>query len=238
MSHNFNGPHHKIWTSASTARACRIVTPGTSRPLEEHGYALVSLLALMTVIAIFALAAAPSIRQQAQREREQEAIFRGEQVAEAIRVYYSYQQRLGKVGVPGLPTSMDQLLEGVPSGTKKLQVLRASAGRDPLTVSGEWKLIRPGPTSTQMTDFTRAIMLYSENIRPATRDPQLQSQEQYMAPAVFPGSGSGLIGSSAGADDDYTGPFIGAASRSKNNSVIYYYGIGHHDGWVFTPLFR
>lgn len=238
MSHSANGPHHKIWTIAPAARDRRIVTSRASRRPLEHGYALVALLAIMTVIAIFALAAAPSIRQQAQREREQEAIYRGEQIADAIRVYYSYQQRLGKTGVPGLPTSMDQLLEGVPSGTKKLQVLRASAARDPLTESGEWKLIRPGPTSTEMTDFTRAVMLYSENVRPLTRDPQLQQQEQYMAPAVLPTGGLGLSGSQAGGDDDYTGPFIGAASRSKNNSVIYYYGIGHHDGWVFTPIFR
>ena len=39
---------------------------------------------MMTVLALFAMAAAPSIQQQSQREREQEAIFRGEQVADAI----------------------------------------------------------------------------------------------------------------------------------------------------------
>ena len=43
------------------------------------------------MLALFALAAAPSIRQQAQREREIETIFRGEEVAEGIRLYYAYQ---------------------------------------------------------------------------------------------------------------------------------------------------
>jgi type II secretory pathway pseudopilin PulG len=198
----------------------------------------VALLAVMTIIAILALAAAPNIRQQAQREREREAIFRGEQVAEGIREYYSYQSRLGRrSGIPGLPTSMDQLLEGVPSGvTKKRQVLRPSAVRDPLSDTGEWKLIRPA--SMEMTDFTREIMLYAENIRPTTRDPQLEQQQYVMAPVVLPTGGGGLPGSSSAGDDEYTGPFIGVGSRSKNNSVIYYYGIGRHDGWVFTPLFR
>jgi len=210
---------------------------GTSRRPQEHGYALVALLALMTVIAIFALAAAPSIRQQALREREREAIFRGEQVAEAIRVFYSYQEsRARRSGVQGLPTSMDQLLEGVPSGTKKRQVLRPSAAREPLSDSGEWKLIRPA--SMEMTDFVRALMLYSENVRPRTRDQQLLAQEQVMAPPVIATGLSGLSGSSPGGDDEYSGPFIGVTSRSKNNSVIYYYGIARHDGWVFTPLFR
>ncbi|PYT85816.1 MAG: hypothetical protein DMG36_27210, partial [Acidobacteria bacterium] len=48
---------------------------------QEAGYTLVALIALMTLLALFAMAAAPSIVQQAQREREKEAIFRGEEVA-------------------------------------------------------------------------------------------------------------------------------------------------------------
>src|SRR5205807_1743794 len=122
----------------------RLNLRGSTLPCEE-GYTLVALLALMTVLALFALAAAPSIRQQAQREREVEAIFRGEQVASAIRVYYSYRQGKSRVGDPAanLPTSMDQLLEGLPIGTKKVQILRPSATRDPLSDSGEWRLIRP-----------------------------------------------------------------------------------------------
>jgi len=191
----------------------------------------------MTVIAIFAMAAAPSIRQQAQREREREAIFRGEQLAEAIRVYHSYQARLRPPGgIAALPTSMDQLLEGVPSGTKKLQVLRPSAAIDPLGDSGEWRLIRPG--GTEMSDFVREIMLYTENNRPNTTDPQLKPVEGVMASAVILGGGSGLTGSAPSRDDNYSGPFIGVTSRSKNNSVIYYYGIPRHDGWIFTPIFR
>ena len=54
----------------------------------ERGYTLVALLAVMSLIALFALEAAPTVRQQAQREREKEAIFRGQQVADAIRSYY------------------------------------------------------------------------------------------------------------------------------------------------------
>lgn len=237
MNPNLYGPHHKIWKMTPGSSELRFSSPHTSRSLRQQGYALVALLAVMTVIAIFALAAAPGIRQQALREREREAIFRGEQVAEAIRVYYSYQDgRLNRKGTQGLPTSMDQLLEGVPSGTKKLQVLRASAARDPLSDSGEWRLIRPsGP---EMSDFVREVMLYSENIRPTTRDQQLKAQEQVMVPFVIPGGGSGLSGSASVRDDNYSGPFIGAASRSDNNSVIYYYGIARHDGWIFTPFFR
>jgi type II secretory pathway pseudopilin PulG len=190
----------------------------------------------MTVLALFALAAAPSIRQQAQREREIETIFRGEEVADAIRVYYSYQQgRVGR-GDAALPTSIDQLLEGIPRGTKKVQILRASAARNPLSDSEEWSLVRP--RSSQLSDFTRDIMLFAENVRPTTNDPYLKDVEQLMAPPVLPTMDRASNSSSSSDDDGSSGPFIGVATSSKSKSIINYYGIERHDGWIFTPLFR
>jgi type II secretory pathway pseudopilin PulG len=207
---------------------------------QEDGYTLVALIALMTLIALVAMAAAPRIAQQGQREREQEAIFRGEEVAEAIRLYYLAQTRNGRPpGDTALPTDMDQLVEGVQVGkTKKLQVLRASAARDPLSKSGEWRLVKP--RSTEITDFVRDVMLYSGNIRPATTDTQLRQVELLMAPPVIAGMGlkttsSGSSGSLSGSS---SGPFIGVSSESGLEAVITYYGIDHHNHWVFTPLFR
>jgi type II secretory pathway pseudopilin PulG len=225
-----------MWTSASVTLSASTADQHSSREPREAGYTLVALLALMTVLALFALAAAPSIRQQAQREREIETIFRGEEVADAIRVYYSYQQ--GKVGAgnAALPTSIDQLLEGLPRGTKKVQILRASAARDALSESGEWKLVRP--RSSQLSDFTRDIMLFAENVRPTTNDPYLKPVEQLMAPPVLPTLGIASTGSSSSGDDSSSGPFIGVATSSKSKSIINYYGIDRHDGWIFTPLFR
>src|SRR5688572_22274159 len=86
-----------------------------ARRRSEGGYTLVALLALMSVVALFAMAVAPSARQQSQRELEKEAIFRGEQVADAIRAYYKYRAATTRgAGDQALPTSMDQLLEGIP----------------------------------------------------------------------------------------------------------------------------
>src|SRR6266852_7813176 len=126
---------------------------------DERGYALVALLVVMSLMALLALAAVPQVRQQAQREREKEAIFRGEQVAEAIRSYYRYR---GGQGVNSLPTSMDQLLEGIPRGTKKLQILRVEAARDPLSKAGEWKLI--SPTSQDFVQFMTALTAYTGGV--------------------------------------------------------------------------
>jgi type II secretory pathway pseudopilin PulG len=231
-----SGPYHKMWTTAASKFGGSVLVSCRSASRREEGYTLVALLALMTVLALFAMAAAPSIRQQAQRERELEAIFRGEQVADAIRLYYSHQQgRLGR-GDAALPNSMDQLLDGLPRGTRKIQILRPSAARDPLSDSGEWRLIRP--RSSDLADFQRSLLLFAENVRPPTNDPQLKAVEALMAPPVLPTLGiANSDGTSVGSDSS-TGPFIGVASSSNRSSVIYYYGIDRHDAWIFTPLFR
>ncbi len=208
---------------------------------DEGGYTLVALIALMSLMALFAMAAAPSIVQQGQREREKEAIFRGEEVAEAIRIYYNAQLRIGRPrGDAALPTDMDQLTEGVPvpGKTKKLQILRASAAHDPLSPTGEWQLVNP--RSPEITDFVRGLMIYTGNVPPPTVDPELQRAQPNMAPVVMSITGlpSSTSASSSGVSIGATGPFIGVSSSNKNSSVITYYGIDHHHQWVFTPFFR
>lgn len=236
MTNHRVGPHHNMLLVRLVNLRPQTDTISGSRRTGEGGYTLVALLALMTVLALFAVAAAPSIQQQAQREREIEAIFRGEQMAEAIRACYSYQQsRLGN-GDAALPTSTDQLIEGLPMGSKKVQILRASAARDPLSDSGEWRLVRP--RSSELSDFQQALILYAENFRPTTSDPQLKQVEQLMAPAVLPTLGIAAPHLGSISENNSSGPFIGVASQNKNSSVIHYYGIDRHNEWIFTPLFR
>ena len=205
-----------------------------SRSPGQHGYALVSLLLVLSLLALFAMAAATNVRQQSQRDREKEAIFRGEQVADAIRSYYRFR---GAQGVNALPTNIEQLLEGIPRGTKKLQILRVSAARDPLSQSGEWKLV--GPTSQEFGSLVRSLTLYSGGAPPTPRNDfrQLASLIPQMTNVLDTDSTS----TAPGGDDNSassSGPFLGVASRSQRNSVMTYYGIERHDEWIFTPLFR
>ena len=236
MINRSDGPHHNIWTERSGAPGVRSRNHPSLRRHGEAGYTLVALLALMTILALLAVAAAPSLQQQARREKEKEAIFRGEQVAEAIRLYYSYKQAKGVNGDAALPSSIDQLVEGLSIGTKKVQILRGFAARDPLSESGEWHLVRP--RSNELADFQRSVMLFAANVRPPTTDPQLKQVEPLMAPPVLPTLGIASSGDLSSSADDIQGPFIGVSSQNKTNSVLYYYGINHHDGWIFTPLFR
>ena len=233
---------HKICGSRLSDSAAPFVSISEARRRSEGGYTLVALLAMMTVLALFAMAVAPSVQQQAQREREQEAIFRGEQVANAIREYYIYRSRLVGGGNPqALPTSMDQLLDGVPipGGSKNRQILRPSAARDPLTLEGEWRYILP--RSEALIDFQQSIMFYSNNMSPRTNDPQIAPLQQLAVPTVIPTSNLGALSATrdqSSIDDDATGPFVGVASRSKRDSVLTYYGIEREEQWIFTPLFR
>jgi type II secretory pathway pseudopilin PulG len=202
----------------------------TQRRLEG-GYALIALMAMMTLLLIGTMAAAPVLRQQARRELEREAIARGEEVADAIRAYIHYTNRL--------PISMDELLDGAPFGTKKIQVLRASAAVDPLSSNGEWRLVKP--TDREFVEFVRAVSLYCEGCQPQSlvRDARLRSLAPI--PQVTAILDTGTRDDAPGGEDSSlssSGPFIGVASRSSRESILTYYGIERHDKWVFTPLFR
>jgi len=238
MSHRKE--HHKILGMLEVRLSPSLSSHHTPLRSDEAGYALVALIALMTLLALFAMAAAPSIMQQSQREREKEAIFRGEEVAEAIRLYYLAQVRSGRPeGDPSLPTDIDQLVQGVtvPGRTKKLQILRASAARDPLSSKGEWRLVKP--RSPEMTDFVQDLMTFAGNVKPPS-SPQLQTAERLMIMPVVAVTGlsSSIRSRGSGSASSSSGPFIGVSSSSEHNAVITYYGIDRHDYWVFTPLFR
>jgi type II secretory pathway pseudopilin PulG len=94
---------------------------------EERGYALVALMIMVTVILVSLTQALPDIYQNVEREREQEAIFRGEQYARAI---YLFHRTLGRY-----PSSIKELLS-----TNGMRFLR-QAYRDPLSSNGRWHFI-------------------------------------------------------------------------------------------------
>jgi type II secretory pathway pseudopilin PulG len=220
-------------------RAARVIAhAGVAAPsvTGQGGYALVALLALMTIIMLAATAAAPNIIQQSQREAEREAIIRGEEVADAIEQYV----RL--MGPNRLPRSMEELLEGAspPGRTKKVRVLRSYAARDPLarTGDGEWRLVQP--RGKEVVEFQQALMLYMEG-RPLPPSPEAWKNQARVQLTGVTGLGRGSGGDDSGGEDTSANanvPFIGVASRSRRESVVTYFGIERHDEWVFTPIYR
>jgi type II secretory pathway pseudopilin PulG len=195
-----------------------------------------SLLVVMGVMAVFAiamLAVAPSVQQEVQREKELEAIQRGEEIAEAIRQYVVFYQ--GR----RLPQNIDDLLEGLPQGTQHRQILRASAAVDPLSEDGHWRLIKVDPQA--LGRFAKHVQDYNNGSMPSNPQPQIFDRYGVIVVNAI------NTGTDDFADDDDdtdfevdtdNTPFIGVASQSKSKSVIAYYGIERESGWIFTPLFR
>jgi type II secretory pathway pseudopilin PulG len=76
----------------------------TTRLSGDQGYLMVALLVAMSVMAIMMSAALPAYHTLAQREKEAELVFRGEQIARAIGLY---QRKVANAPVP----SIDFLVE-------------------------------------------------------------------------------------------------------------------------------
>jgi competence protein ComGC len=224
--------HKKSEKELNSARD-KLTQPRQPQPVNgrsEQGYALVALLAMMSIMALILITAVPNVRKQAQRSLEEEAIWRGEQVVDAIRLYTANRRTL--------PTSMEQLLEGIPVGAKRVQILRPVAARDPLSSTGEWKLVRR--TDPLFLEFQRAVIAYAGRQVP-TRDAAFLSAAGGQLPAIANVLDTGSAEEAPGGEDDTansSGAFIGVASRSRRSSIITYYGIERHDRWVFTPYFR
>ncbi len=196
---------------------------------SERGMTLFAVMGIMAIFAIALLAVAPSVQQDIQREKETEAIARGEEVAEAIRQYVIFYRGAK------LPNSMDDLLEGLPQGTKKRMILRASAAIDPLSEDGKWRLIKADVAT--IGPFARRVQNFNGGALPGNTNPIFDRW-------------SGMVTNSLNTDltsddeaDDFevvteNQPFIGVASQDKSKSIIAYYGIENHSKWIFTPLFR
>jgi hypothetical protein len=200
---------------------------------DERGMTLLVVMGMMVVFSVIMLAAAPSVYVEVQREKELESVRRGEEVAEAIRQYVEFYRG------QRLPQSMDDLLDGLPQGSKKRQILRASAAIDPLSEDGKWRLIKADPET--LAKFAKRVQSFNNGLLPNNPSRLFDRYAIVIVNAVNTGTEDDL--DDPDADDDFevttdNTPFIGVASQSRGKSVIAYYGIQRHSNWVFTPLFR
>lgn len=199
---------------------------------SESGMSLLAVMAIMAIVAIGLLAVAPAVQQDVQREKELESIRRGEDVAEAIRQYVEFYQG------NRLPDSIDDLLEGLPQGTKKRQILRLSSATDPLSEDGKWRLIKPD--SQAFLNFGRRVQIYNNGVLPSSPSQLLDKYALPLVNIINTKSEDDVANASEEEIEDVTEgvSFIGVASQSRSKSVIAYYGIENHSKWIFTPLFR
>ncbi len=112
------------------------MTPGSrksSARKQESGYALILVMFFLALLVVGLAAAAPTVLSNLLRERETEMIWRGNQYARGIRLYFSKMKRF--------PTGLDDL-------TKPKTGIRFMRHeyKDPMNlVDGSWRLIYIGP---------------------------------------------------------------------------------------------
>jgi len=203
------------------------------RPGPEAGMSLLSVMAIMTLLAIALLAAAPSVQIEVQREKELEAVRRGEEVAYAIQQYVQFYRGAK------LPNSMDDLLNGLPQGTRQRQILRASAAIDPLSADGKWRLIQPEPQA--LARIAKRVQDYNNGLLPGNPSPVFDRYVVVIVNSlndISPTEPQEPEEDSFSSDATDNTPFIGVVSSSKSRSVLSYYGEENHSKWAFTPLFR
>ncbi len=99
---------------------------------SERGFTMALLLAMVVVMVIATMAAVPQATAQVQRENEAELIFRGEAIANALRLY--------KARTGAYPTDLADLMKARPRILRKLY-------KDPMTREGDWDYlyqVQPG----------------------------------------------------------------------------------------------
>jgi len=178
---------------------------------------MAALLVALAVMAVLMSVALPVWRQQAQREKEEELVFRGQQYMRALRLYQARTQTM--------PGSVDLLVTG--------RFIRKKY-KDPIT-NDDFELIGqggvPGQAGQQAAPSTG---------RGSTGQPgQSAGPGRSGQPASGRGSGissPGGFGASSGGGFGGTvvGGIMGVRSKSKDESIRLYQGRNHYNEWMFV----
>jgi type II secretory pathway pseudopilin PulG len=184
-----------------------------TRRRGESGYSLVALMVAVAIMLVAMTAAVPTWRYIMKNDREEELIFRGGEIADAIA---RYQRKNGNA----LPPSIEALVKG--------RYLRR-AYKDPMTKDGQWRLVRPGEAVGAGTAGAPGAG--------GTAGAPVGS------PAGTPGAGaafgarpaSGTTGSGLGQPGTTLGGFQGVASTSTEKSLRVFNGRTKYNEWLFLP---
>jgi hypothetical protein len=183
---------------AGTPYAVKTQQHNITPSLQEVGYALVAVMIIVTLILVSLTEALPNIYQDVLRQREQQAIFRGNQYARAIFIFH---RTLGRY-----PNSVKELLET--NGTRFLR----QAYPDPLSPNGRWHFIHASASG---------IILDSQN---QTVSPTPQSGGTSSTPGS-PGQTNGNA-SAFGMSSQTNGSSSAFGSSAQTNSSSSDFGSG------------
>jgi type II secretory pathway pseudopilin PulG len=214
--------------------------PATSQRRTERGYILLTLMLFVALLTVAALAIAPTITFEIQRDREEELIHRGTQYSRAIRSYYK------KVG--RYPTSLTDL-----DDTNDQRFLRKHY-KDPVTGKdfrllhfSEVQMMSMGggmtgatPVSSMTTGGSATATTGGGfSLGPSASQPTSTSTQNSASNSSNSASSSstetpdGQGGLASGQPQLVGGPIVGVISTSKAKSIREFGGKNHYNQWQF-----
>jgi type II secretory pathway pseudopilin PulG len=206
-------------TPAIAARARR------SRGTSQDGYAMAALLVAMSVMAVMMTVALPVWNTQAQREKEAELVFRGEQYARAVMLY---QRKFANA----LPPSLDVLLND--------KYLRKKY-KDPIT-GADFQLLSGASVQANAGVPGGQVPGSSTPGRAATGTSSTGSSFGSSSAGQGNGSAGGGFGLGRGvgfgAGGTVPGGIMGVTSSSAGKSLRLYNGRGVYNEWTFVAVQR
>ena len=176
---------------------------------------MAALLIAMSIMAVMMTVAMPTWRQMAQREKEAELVFRGEQYGRALTLFQN------KNGPGTSPPNFDLLVE---------QRYLRKKYKDPVTNDDFVPILLSAGQPGGTTPGSTAPGAQQGTPRGLGTAPQQVPQNQ--------GRGTG---GTTGATTPGAGPTAGIAgvtSKSKEQSIRLYKGRNHYNEWQFTPVIR
>jgi len=227
----------------------------------QAGYVLLLFLVLLVLLMLAMMAAAPDIARDIQRDRELEAIHRGQQYSRAIRKFY---KKFGRY-----PSQLKDLQE-----TNHLRFIR-KLYKDPLSKDGEWRALHVGEVQyTPGGFFGQSLIPQTNGINGATNigspltpsgsnSPSTSSSPGFSTqpPTVDNSATSGTQGSTPGGSGSpqnsaqqnsvpgasliNTGtlggngqtfggaPIVGVSSTADGESLIVFNNKDHYKDWLF-----
>jgi type II secretory pathway pseudopilin PulG len=188
----------------------------------QHGYAMAALLVGLGIMAIMMTVVMPVWKQAAQREKEAELIFRGEQYARAIELY-------GRKLPGALPPNLDVLVD---------QRFLRKKYKDPIT-GGDFDLVSPAAAPGAQRGGQPGAQQPGQPGgqqagQPATQQPGGSGYGGGQGQVTAPGGGRGGPGGPGGVQ----GGITAVVSKSKDVSIRLYKGRNHYNEWVFEPVRR
>jgi type II secretory pathway pseudopilin PulG len=172
------------------------------------GYAMAALLVAIAVLAIGMTVALPAWRQAAQREKEAELVFRGQQYVRAIQLF---QRKFAAA----YPPSIDVLVS---------QKFLRKKYQDPMVEDGEFEVLYQG--SLVGLNPGQSAGTGAQGQRPGRGGASTSF-------TFNTGSGAVTQGAPAGAATGPRGGMIGVRSKSTAESIRIYNGATHYNDWLF-----